>query len=169
MGLGNNGGTGPPDRCPRRVTEAACPALIWLPPPPPPPPRQPPGHTHHTGHTEGGIGVPRVQSQASPHAPDALRTTAKCHRLRTGGLHCAADMTYDGGFSQSTPLPSRSSPYPHFSFLCFPVLWAVLKNPNFFVKDSPQGPPTTNRHQPPPTANHCSILFLWPVGILPMS
>ena len=39
---------------------------------------------------------------------------------------------------------------------------AVLKNPHFFFQDSPQGPPTaTNRHQPPPTANHCSVLFLW--------
>ena len=36
---------------------------------------------------------------------------------------------------------------------------AVLKKPDFFflrtaLKDSPQGPPTANRHQPPTAANH---------------
>ena len=57
---------------------------------------------------------------------------------------------------------------------------AVFKNPNFFwlrtaLKDSPQGQPTANRHQPPianrhqpPTANHCSIVFLWYCHVLTM-
>ena len=66
---------------------------------------------------------------------------------------------------------------------------ALLKDPLFFIKDSPQGPPTANRqlpptancqpptvncHQPPtinrhqpPTANHCSIMLLW-FCVLPM-
>ena len=43
-----------------------------------------------------------------------------------------------------------------------------LENPiPFFVKDSPQGSPTDNR-QPPSTADHCSIPFLW-FRVLPMS
>ena len=49
----------------------------------------------------------------------------------------------------------------------------------FFVKDSPSGqppgtgnrqcqPPPTAANRQPPTANHCSILFLW-FCVLPMS
>ena len=42
--------------------------------------------------------------------------------------------------------------------MCCQCQWAVRKNSIFVLlrtalKDSPQGPPTANRHQPPPTAN----------------
>ena len=53
------------------------------------------------------------------------------------------------------------------------VVGRVDKSPNFLfwfgtaLEDTPRGPTATNR-QPPPTANHCSIPFLW-FCVLPMS
>ena len=52
-----------------------------------------------------------------------------------------------------TILPGLPPP-PHNPHPLSPSLRAVLKNPIFLVKDSPQGPPATNRHQPPTVINH---------------
>ena len=160
---------------------------------PPPPP------VIHPCHRQSGMAIACLGFFQAPdhqrmdsthdsfHVPDGFE-----HFPATSPRFGPAKQRPPGSVCGSGPLPaSVQGGSPRHTTVC-PQHRGVLKKPNNFfplktaLKDSPQGPPTANRHKPPtanhrrqpltanrnqlspttnrqqpPTAYHCSILFPW--------